>query len=369
MQALVNLKRPTLRLSPLSSSLPDDAPTTDQHLHLHGLEFTYDCDAPKCGVYVYVHLAKDHPDAPPTPANLAKLQVFEIIQDGGFGNKLTIEDGAVLELERFEYVNGVAVGVENRDRAGCEEKKMSGEESLPIGVGDGTAQLNGSNVDVTPNVAAGEINNNSGSNNHNSNYLRRFSHFHFRKLHLHRRVNGPALTVVDAERNGASRSATAPDEAKTLASSKAKDGDGVKVTIRLVALDEQGSELESPNEQLIYLHIVRESTRSDVSEEDSKTWVVKVVKREATVKLLFYFRFRFLTRYNLNRLDLTLSTCTKFMVCPHLPRDQKQPLLHIHIHPTRLYHLWPAQMMKPSNPSVCYAFRHLERWCSSHAGI
>ena len=290
MQALVNLKRPTLRLSPLSSSLPDDAPTSDQHLHLHGLEFTYDCDAPKCGVYVYVHLAKDHPDAPPTQANLAKLQVFEIIQDGGFGNKLTIEDGAVLELARFEYVNGVAVGGGNK--VVCEEKKTSGEESLPIGAGDGTVRLNGSNVDVTaspPNVAAAEINNNSNSNNHNGNYLRRFSHFHFRKLQLHRRVNGPALTVVDAERNAASRSA--PSEAKTPASSKTKDGDGVKVTIRLVALDEQGLELESPNEQLIYLHIVRESTRSDVGEEDSKSWVVKVVKREATVRLLFLFYF------------------------------------------------------------------------------
>ena len=45
LQALVNLKLPTLRLSPLVSSLQDDDPATDQHPHLHGLEFTYDCDA------------------------------------------------------------------------------------------------------------------------------------------------------------------------------------------------------------------------------------------------------------------------------------------------------------------------------------
>jgi hypothetical protein len=277
LQALVNLKRPSLRLSPLSSQ--DDPPTTDQPLH--GLEFNYDCDAPKCSIYVYVHLTKDHPDAPSTQAGLARLQVFEIIQDGGFGNKLTIEDGAVLELERFEYVNGVAV-IENRDRQPVvgEEKQSSDEDPLPIvspvGGADGTAQLNGSNADITasrPNVATGESNNNR----------RRFSNFNFRKLHLHRRVTGPALTVVDAERNAASQSPAAPGEAKPPAVPKVRDGDGVKVTIRLVALDEQGTELESPNEQIIYLHIVRENTKSDVGEEDAKSWVVKVVKREATV--------------------------------------------------------------------------------------
>ena len=213
--------------------------------------------------------------------------MFEIIQDGGFGNKLKIEDEAVVELERFEYVNGVAViGTRDRQTAvGGEEKQMGVEESLPIvspGAIDGITQLNGSNTDVTGsrlNVPAGDVNNNNGNNNNR----RRFSNFNFRKLHLHRRVTGPALTVVDAERNGASQTPAAPDEAKTPVS-KVRDGDGVKVTIRLVALDEQGTVLESPNEQTIYLHIVRENTRSDVGEEDTKSWVVKVVKREATVK-------------------------------------------------------------------------------------
>jgi len=155
---------------------------------------------------------------------------------------------------------------------------MSGEGSLPAVPleDDGTA-----NADVTPsrgNVPAGENSNGRGNNN---GHRRRFSHFNFRKLQLNRRVSGPALTVVDAERNAASQSGTAAYEAKAVAASKGRDGDGVKVTIRLVALDEQGTELDSPNEQLIYLHIVREGTKSD--EEDTKPWVVKVVKREATI--------------------------------------------------------------------------------------
>ena len=280
MQALVNLKRPTLRLCPLTSQ--DDVPTTDQHIHLHGLEFTYDCDAPKCGIYVYVHLTKDHHDAPPTQANLARLQVFEITQDGGFGNKLTIEDGAVLELERFEYVNGVSVGVGSRDH----QTAIVGEEksgSLPVvspGGGDGSAQPN----EIDSGITAPTANVPVSENNHNPR--RRFSHFHFRKL---RSVSGPALTVVDAERNATSQSGTGTDEGKTTATSKSKDGDGVKVTIRLVALDEQGMELETPNEQVIYLHIVREGTKSDAGEEDLKPWLVKVVKREATVKIVNSF--------------------------------------------------------------------------------
>jgi hypothetical protein len=61
--------------------------------------------------------------------------------------------------------------------------------------------------------------------------------------------------------------------------------EGVKVTIRLAALDEQGTELASPNEQITYLHVVRFGAAPSEGEEDARPWVVKVVKREATVSL------------------------------------------------------------------------------------
>src|ERR1700683_4252360 len=61
LQALVNLKRPTLRLSPLSLAPTDDPTHKDSHDH-HGLEFEYDCDAPKCGIYVHVLLSPSSDD-------------------------------------------------------------------------------------------------------------------------------------------------------------------------------------------------------------------------------------------------------------------------------------------------------------------
>ena len=59
----------------------------------HGLEFEYDCDAPKCGIYMHVLLPSDHLDAPATSSvnGLSKLLVFETVGDGGFGNVLKLE--------------------------------------------------------------------------------------------------------------------------------------------------------------------------------------------------------------------------------------------------------------------------------------
>jgi len=57
----------------------------------------------------------------------------------------------------------------------------------------------------------------------------------------------------------------------------------VKVTIRLVALDAAGMPLSSPNEQGTYLHVVRLSAAPADGEEGARPWVVKVVKREATI--------------------------------------------------------------------------------------
>ena len=103
---------------------------------------------------------------------------------------------------------------------------------------------------------------------------RRFSHF-LRRRSTIQNVSGPALAVVDAEPTTGVAEAT---------KGKEDVAEGVKVTIRLAALDEQGTELASPNEQITYLHIVRFGPRADTEhDEDTRPWVVKVVKREATV--------------------------------------------------------------------------------------
>jgi len=250
LQALVNLKRPSLRLSPLTSATDDVPQVNAANQHHHGLEFEYDCDAPKCGIYVHVHLPKSHPDAPSTSSIslLSKLLVFETVVDGGFSNHLTLEEGALLELGRFE------------------NPQLVPDTTLPS--------------IPEPAVTSGDTAS-SDASTPVRNSRRRFSHFHFRKRSQSRSISGPALAVVDAE-----PVATQPEK------KEGKDDveEGVKVTIRLAALDEQGTELASPNEQITYLHIVRlnasiEAAREggESTDDDARPWVVKVVKREATI--------------------------------------------------------------------------------------
>ncbi|KAG6828827.1 hypothetical protein H0H92_006652 [Tricholoma furcatifolium] len=234
LQALVNLKRPTLRLSPLTS---EDA--TAEHHH-HGLEFEYDCDAPKCGIYVHVLLPKDHPDAPSTAttSGAVKFLVFESVVDGGFGKLLKLEDGALLELGRFEYI-------------------PTAPTSTPLGETSSSGQGDTS----TPNLSA------------NRNARRRFTHLPFRKRTQNHSVSGPALRVLDPDPSPVNEEKTKDDSME-----------GVRVIIRLAALDAQGTELASPNEQVTYLHVLRLGTRAeDDNDDDSRPWVVKVAKREATI--------------------------------------------------------------------------------------
>ncbi|KAF8190462.1 hypothetical protein BJ912DRAFT_965174 [Pholiota molesta] len=262
LQALVNLKRPTLRLSPLTSVHDDTPDIADQHHH--GLEFEYDCDAPKCGIYVHVFLPKNHPDAPPTSSHypLSKLLVFDTVVDGGFGNHLKLEEGAMLELGRFEHTT--------HDQSPPPE--MSSPELPAVAEASSSGDL---------------LTSPSTEGNGRSHGRRRFTHFHFRKRGHNRSISGPALAVVDAEPVNL-QEAVAGKSGK--AGAKDEPEEGVKVTIRLAALDEQGTELASPNEQITYLHIVRlgpkvatEAAEGAESDEDSRPFVVKVVKREATI--------------------------------------------------------------------------------------
>lgn len=66
--------------------------------------------------------------------------------------------------------------------------------------------------------------------------------------------------------------------------------DGVRIVIQLVALDDFGKELSSVNRQSTYLHVVR--LGSPVVGEDHRSWVVKVVKREATASISHFIDAR-----------------------------------------------------------------------------
>ncbi|CAL1699257.1 unnamed protein product [Somion occarium] len=250
LQALVNLKRPTLRLTPLEVSSADDPDHKDSQHH-HGLEFEYDCDSAKCGIYVHVILSPSHHLAQTSAGNQqTKLLVFETVTEGGFGKILKLEAGAMLELGRFEHRPRTSSLVSDELAASSTPSEIPGSD-------DATS------IGTEP------------------RHRKRFTHFHFRKRNVDRSVAGPALAVLDAE------SHTHPSDGEKEVQQD-ESNLGVKVTIRLVALDEEGNELAFPNEQITYLHIVRYGSppvhmHGAEHEEDKRPWVVKVVKREATI--------------------------------------------------------------------------------------
>ncbi|KAI1788674.1 hypothetical protein LXA43DRAFT_1024605 [Ganoderma leucocontextum] len=271
LQALVNLKRPTLRLSPLENDASEDADHADSQHH-HALEFEYDCDAPKCAIRVYVNLSPQHPLAGKVDGSgRSKLLVFETTTEGGFGKTLKFEDGAMLELGRFEYTQVATASADAPQSSTSPEPEKSSRAGTP----------------------AAEA----------PQRRKRFTNFHLRKRNRDRNVAGPALAVLDA------------DAQLTESEGKKKDAkeeeEGVRVNIRLIALDENGKDLPSPNEQATYLHVVRFGVAPTPVEgaeegEDHRPWVVKVVKREATV---WFIQLCVRSALNSTYLDWT----------PHLP--------------------------------------------------
>lgn len=234
---------------------------------------------------------------------------------------------------------------------------------------------NASNTDVSASAAAQDSNSandtSSGTNaSTGRNNRRRFTAFHFRKrAHTHNHsVSGPALAVVDAE----------PSPATDSANKDKDEVHGVRVTIRLVALDEQGTELASPNEQVTYLHVVRFGTAVEEGEEDARSWVVRVVKREATVKQMIVFVYSHSLIKNSSRLVLTLSTSTRYTVYPrNLPTPQHPPHLFLPNTPIllQLTVRLPQQpnqqrQAKTNSPAnACSVFPPREKSSYSHVAI
>ncbi|KZV67279.1 hypothetical protein PENSPDRAFT_584133 [Peniophora sp. CONT] len=234
LQALVNLKRPTLRLTPLQPDA-DDAHTYQDGAH--ALEFEFDADAPKCAINVSVVL----PGAPRD-----RRPVYEGTFDGGFGRTLTINDGATLDLGMFEPAATPAVVSPKLETV--DEKEKEAPTPMP----------------ELPHTTSG----------------RRFTvAIPFRRRHAHqpsRSVAGPALAVLDND------APTGPDAPKKEGEDEGESG--VRVIITLTALNEDGTVIAPANKQTTYLHVMRYGVRS--SEEtgtDTRPWVVKVVKREATI--------------------------------------------------------------------------------------
>lgn len=238
-------------MTPLTVSPGENTDNLDSLDH-HGLEFEYDCDAPKCRINVNVVLPADHPCAEPADGTgYSSIPVFESLVDGGFGKVLKLEEGATLELGRFERTSA----------ADHVSQRATGEPESSNAADSVDSALSGSS--------------------RNDRLRKRFMGFNFRKRSANRAISGPALTVLDVE-----ASATT-DETTVEKEDKEDPKDGVRLTIRLSALDEDGIDMSLVNEQVTYLHVVRFGPAPPEGEEDSRPWVVKVVKREATVRFAY----------------------------------------------------------------------------------
>ncbi|KZT34769.1 hypothetical protein SISSUDRAFT_991382, partial [Sistotremastrum suecicum HHB10207 ss-3] len=260
LQALVNLKRPSIKLSPLthpSDSLdPSNSnPHLNLHMRTHGLEFEFDADAPKCLIQINVIT----PSSSSESDESTPMLLFEKVVEGGFGRYLRIEDGAVLELDKLDAARSEDLAISPLEPSPSSNIPTSA--SQPAGV-------NG----MTPSASARTT---------GAGAKKRFSNFHFLKRHGHGHnssVAGPALQVVDAE----SSSMPMPDKAKE---EKEKEEGGVKITIQLEALDGDERPLECVNSQVTYLHVSGAGAASETHEEDKRPWIVKVVRREAVIGL------------------------------------------------------------------------------------
>ncbi|KAF7316177.1 RING-type domain-containing protein [Mycena indigotica] len=254
LQALVNLRRPTLRLSPVAA-----APGLRLRDAPHLLEFSFDCASAQCGVHVHVHLPSTHPDA---PAHGGSLRVFEAVVQGGFGRTLGPSDAAIIELARFERIPA---------------NTTTNTLAVPAVPANTTAPA------TAPETAATR---------------RRFTPFRLRRGQREVRAapTGAAVAVVDT------------GDKKGDAAEEEDDGKGVRVTIRLVALDAEGHELDAPNEHTVYLVVGRlgavpipptatttetpaedteakdaDGENDNTPDPDGRPWLVRVVKREATI--------------------------------------------------------------------------------------
>ncbi|KZT23663.1 hypothetical protein NEOLEDRAFT_1157187 [Neolentinus lepideus HHB14362 ss-1] len=279
LQALVNLKRPTIRLTPFKDESSEN-PNDDDSDHHHGLEFEYDCDSAKCGIYVYVVVPSDHPLATESSeGGYSHVLIFETVTEGGFAKFLVHDHGASLELGRIE--NGGA-----EQEPAPEASTVSGAEvSATL-----SSDVQGQGQSEATAFLAAEA---DSAQARSSERKKRFSTFPFRKRHGNEHsIAGPALAVVDAQPAApivpGTPGADQRENKEFAHSSEDGENEGVKVAIKLVALDEQGKELKVANEQVTYLHIVRfgqppVKVEDTTPEEDKRPWVVRVVKREATI--------------------------------------------------------------------------------------
>jgi len=268
---------------------PSDDAAHAEPRNNHALEFEFDCDAPKCGVTIQVIVPSSEQNS---QGSFHCITVYESVFEGGFGRLLKFEDGATIDLGRFEHI--AAHGSQAVDADPLSNKFDK--------------ELITSEVSELPEVSPQPHTTPTPTPDHQENARkRRFSALHFRRRSQNHSVSGPALAVVDND-------ATAVNEDSEREKDVQND-DGVRVVIQLVALDDFGTELSSVNRQSTYLHVVRLGSPV-TGGEDNRSWVVKVVKREATASLSHFIDAYISLTWMAYRLARIRFICMKFTGSP-----------------------------------------------------
>lgn len=278
----------------------------------HGLEFEFDCDSAQCAISLQVvGVPAAVPADPAIQAGSQRLVLFETTVEGGFGRKLHLHEGATLELARLERaaIDAAEEAAAEAEAAAELSRVNSPEASSEV------AQQPAAN----PRKRISIFRRKGTSSSSTTSTLPVASQQQglpnarpqMTQLPAIPPVTGPALAVVDEQ-------TVAPNAVSVNIASAARDAmsrdrnlkrrddeeSGVKIVIRLSALDANGKALASRNEQTTYLHIVRfgpkpispptavalaadDRSQAEPEIEDTRPWVVKVVKREARVGIIY----------------------------------------------------------------------------------
>lgn len=250
LQALVNLKRPSLLLQPLEH----DASDISSHAPLHILKFSYDAMTPQVRVTLSLY---------PSPPEVGEPRVlYTGLQPGGFNQKFSLPTSAALDLspaiapveeEDDEKMKTDRPGSEDTNRSSLERAHSSAQPDLTV-----IPELNGNGTGTTEPAP------------------RRFGLFR-----RHREVDVEAAAAA-----GHSAGAGAIEMTPQEKPEQPKEEHGMRLLIRLEAVGPEGARR---NAQLTHMLVTGSGGEAEAGAEGGavaegkRVWVVKVVRREAQI--------------------------------------------------------------------------------------
>jgi hypothetical protein len=309
LQALVNLKRPTLQLTPVVTETEQSEGSEatgyavpDQR---HILSFLYDALTPLVRVTLSLH---PHPSLPQKPIVLYQGQ-----HEGGFGKVFRLPEEYALDLAAaVERARAASLddgstddGKDHKEAAAHANSQAGAEAHIPT-----VAAANNAPRDATAAQAAPQAQPSPATTNSH----RRFPFFGGRS-HRRREADIEAQILAEASGNTFLADQRANGEAielqdtsgspnENLQEEQKADEEGMRVLITLDALTAldadtapSGQTLPNPNSQLTHILIMGMTASTVPAEGDSepaeggsspeanqrRVWVIKVVRREAVV--------------------------------------------------------------------------------------